>query len=215
MFNFTSPFDLLSRGVPSAPASAAPATQQASSSGTAIPKKESAEASPVPEPEALAKPSAPTSPQSKAQTDLPSTDLDSYLAKHKLPISQPESFSGKQLSTTKTSFNINTSLSLDYTLSATPLLTPITLFETINAYQNGRRVVVCGGLISYATKQGRLRVLDRKSGARLLLKGHNGPVFDFGLKEVGAKKVRLVSASSDGTCIVWEIPSEFQRDHPP
>ncbi|OAV97155.1 hypothetical protein PTTG_26161 [Puccinia triticina 1-1 BBBD Race 1] len=65
-----------------------------------------------------------------------------------------------------------------YTAEPPPHVLPITLFPSAMLFAPGNRVAV-DGFISYATKAGRIRVIDQNSGARMLLRKHDGPVIDM------------------------------------
>lgn len=117
-----------------------------------------------------------------------------------------------------------------YTADPPPHVLPITLFPSNMAYAPGRRVAV-DGFISYATKAGRIRVIDQNSGARMLLKKHEGPVVDMCIgkpraivADVGnphththsgssSRRWRCVaSAGSDGRLVIWKVPVRFEED---
>ncbi|WAR55998.1 hypothetical protein PtB15_6B742 [Puccinia triticina] len=84
-----------------------------------------------------------------------------------------------------------------YTAEPPPHVLPITLFPSAMLFAPGNRVAV-DGFISYATKAGRIRVIDQNSGARMLLRKHDGPVIDI--------------AGSDGRLVLWKVPVRFDED---
>lgn len=92
---------------------------------------------------------------------------------------------------------------------------PITLFTSPHTFSIGRKMDVQNKVMVYATGKGRLRILDRTDGARVLLKGHNGPVSDLCLSDmpgVTEDDVLVISASvAAPTVILWRVA----RDVPP
>ncbi|GAA5861626.1 hypothetical protein JCM1840_005212 [Sporobolomyces johnsonii] len=96
-----------------------------------------------------------------------------------------------------------------------PLVTPITLFNVPAAYTCGgaKTAGIWEGGIAYATKGGKIRVIDRESGARLLLKPLGRDKSELVCLEVaggGKEGTRSVaSASRDGRLTVWEVPEQF------
>lgn len=92
--------------------------------------------------------------------------------------------------------------------------TPITLFPTGDDFQYGRRLALCGILICYATKQGRLRVLDRQTGARVLLKCHSNAIADLEMHKApfADDQIQIVSAGSDGRVCIWRLKAAFNDE---
>lgn len=100
--------------------------------------------------------------------------------------------------------------SLDLIYRGSRSITPITLFQTPHAFGVGRKLDLLQSIIIYATRTGRLRILDRSSGARLLLKGHSGPVTDVCLNDLPGsdnnEDILVISASvSAPSVILWKV----------
>ncbi|KAH8919335.1 hypothetical protein BT69DRAFT_500375 [Atractiella rhizophila] len=100
-------------------------------------------------------------------------------------------------------------------------LTAITLFATPVKMEVGRKMAATrDGFISYATKQGRVRVIDRNTGARLLLKSHSLPIIDMAVSKMegrsllsaGLRAESLATCGADGKLILWKVPSNFHDD---
>ncbi|KAA1097812.1 hypothetical protein PGT21_020890 [Puccinia graminis f. sp. tritici] len=111
-----------------------------------------------------------------------------------------------------------------YTAEPAPHVLPITLFPSSMVFSPGNRVAV-DGFISYATKAGRIRVIDQNSGARMLLRKHEGPVLDMCIgrpravvgdlnsNTTSSRRWRCIaSAGSDGRLVIWKVPVRFDED---
>ncbi|EGG04788.1 uncharacterized protein MELLADRAFT_108147 [Melampsora larici-populina 98AG31] len=90
---------------------------------------------------------------------------------------------------------------------------PITLFPSVFKFSNGKKVAV-DGFISYATKVGRIRVIDQISGARMLLRKHEGVVIDMSIgKAHEGKRWRCIgSIGSDRRLVIWKVPNRFEEE---
>lgn len=106
--------------------------------------------------------------------------------------------------------------SLDLLYRGRRTVTPITLFQTPHAFSPGRKLDLLHAVLIYATRTGRLRILDRSSGARLLLKGHTGPVTDVCLQPMPSTNadgdgdsLLVVSASvAAPSVILWRVAKD-------
>ncbi|GAA5965365.1 hypothetical protein JCM21900_006012 [Sporobolomyces salmonicolor] len=96
-----------------------------------------------------------------------------------------------------------------------PVITPITLFNVPAAYSSGgaKTAGIWEGGIAYATKGGKIRVIDRESGARLLLKPLGKDKSELVCLEVAGKgkeeRRSIATASRDGRMTVWEVSEQF------
>lgn len=90
---------------------------------------------------------------------------------------------------------------------------PITLFPSVFKFSNGKKVAV-DGFISYATKVGRIRVIDQISGARMLLRKHEGIVIDMSIgKPHEGKRWRCIgSIGTDRRLVIWKVPNRFEEE---
>ncbi|KAH9817147.1 hypothetical protein DFH28DRAFT_1156954 [Melampsora americana] len=90
---------------------------------------------------------------------------------------------------------------------------PITLFPSLFKFSNGKKVAV-DGFISYATKVGRIRVIDQISGARMLLRKHEGIVIDMSIgKPNEGKRWRCIgSIGTDRRLVIWKVPNRFEEE---
>ncbi|KAK4695398.1 hypothetical protein P7C70_g8556, partial [Phenoliferia sp. Uapishka_3] len=104
-------------------------------------------------------------------------------------------------------------------------VTPVTLFAIQPKWERGVRIGAWGRALSYGTKHGKVRVIDRVTGAKLLLKGQTVGVVDLAIAPAPedstnpdngeAKKVRAVaSVGLDNRLLVWKAPEEFQTNDP-
>lgn len=91
---------------------------------------------------------------------------------------------------------------------------PITLFAIPLEWIPGAKAGVWARGICYATKAGKIRVIDRVSGARLLLKGHTGGVEDLVVAKRSEEKTRtLASVGKEGKLIVWSVSDAFEAEN--
>ncbi|TNY22338.1 Proteophosphoglycan ppg4 [Rhodotorula diobovata] len=95
-----------------------------------------------------------------------------------------------------------------------PPTTPITLLSLPGAFPGAQRAAgLWEGGIAYATGggKGRVRVIDRESGARVLLKGSkSGDVKELRVAPgaVGGRR-RIATVSEEGVAAVWEVADSF------
>ena len=87
--------------------------------------------------------------------------------------------------------------------SPQPPCTPITLYSTDFTYQHGNLIAVNENYISYAIKNGKIRVLNQLSAARTLLRGHTGVITDLAF--FSNSDNRLASVCANGILFVWLI----------
>lgn len=99
-----------------------------------------------------------------------------------------------------------------YVSHTEPSVLPITLFPSAMRFAPGRKVAV-EGFISYATKVGRIRVIDQTSGARMLLRRHEGQVLDMAIGRPDPRRWRCIaSVATDGRLVVWKLPVRFDEE---
>uniref|UniRef100_A0A7S3JN70 Enhancer of mRNA-decapping protein 4 C-terminal domain-containing protein n=1 Tax=Aureoumbra lagunensis TaxID=44058 RepID=A0A7S3JN70_9STRA len=100
-----------------------------------------------------------------------------------------------------------------------PLKTsPVTLYGSDPIEGNGSQIAASEGLVAYAIKGGKVRVLNRNSMSRALLRGKESSIVDLALapranisKNNNEKKeTRICAVGSDGKGIVWKI--EYDED---
>ena len=84
-----------------------------------------------------------------------------------------------------------------------PPCTPITLYSTDFTYQHGNLIAINENYISYAIKNGKIRVLNQVSATRTLLRGHTGAITD--LVFFSRQTNLLASVCTDGLLFVWQI----------
>ena len=163
-------------------------------------------------------PVATSSPHAKpaAQSSEPSTPSRELLSSLRLPASLPPIASAGLSLPPSAGRHLSIDVSLPHlqSLSTASLeVAPITLFKNDVKFAAGRRCGAWEKGISYATKQGKIRVIDRVSGARLLLKGHEAAVTDMAVaqevEEVGGRRL-LASIGEDSKLIVWRVPNQFE-----
>lgn len=78
-------------------------------------------------------------------------------------------------------------------------------------FQRGRTVAATKGWLAYTLSRGRIRLIDRISGARTIIQlDATGPITD-----VAAAAETLAVVASDGSVSVFSIPSNWDRDDPP
>ncbi|GAA5875902.1 hypothetical protein JCM8547_001697 [Rhodosporidiobolus lusitaniae] len=107
-----------------------------------------------------------------------------------------------------------------------PSTTPITLMEVGTTYEGGGRTRLAAaweGGLGYATKGAKIRVIERESGGRALLKPAKGEkdkkdkgerIVDLRVApsvsvEVGEERRHLVSVSSGGGLTLWSVSERF------
>ncbi|GAA5838439.1 hypothetical protein JCM5353_001802 [Sporobolomyces roseus] len=247
-FNFISPFDLLNskKSTPTvhdSPLSSIPQHlnfQSTSSSSSASPSPSPAPSNPTTPSQAQSKsllsPSSRSSPAPSSASFptqylsypsiVPSTSYSSSqglrIPSNSLPpLSIPQQLSISPLPSTHS----------DSLTSTPPSLTPITLFpaQSLDHPQLGgsRRIAICSNLIGYAVKKGRVRVIERESGERVLIdpfevsskgkekkKGGNtaelgGIEFARNVDANGRRAICMVEGGKDGSVAVWEGMDRF------
>mmetsp|Transcript_43107 Transcript_43107/g.71781 ORF Transcript_43107/g.71781 Transcript_43107/m.71781 type:complete len:1471 (+) Transcript_43107:67-4479(+) len=82
-------------------------------------------------------------------------------------------------------------------------VTPITLYNTEYVYNFGALIAVNNTYICYAIKGGQIRVINKNSGGRALLKAHTQPITD--LRFFSPDVDVLASVGRDGNVFVWRI----------
>jgi hypothetical protein len=90
-------------------------------------------------------------------------------------------------------------------------VTPITRSPTPVQASTGRMLALPGSTIAYVTKGGRLRILDRATGARLLLKLHSEVIVDVEAAPIagGDGMVHVATCGRDGKLIICRVPKSF------
>lgn len=206
-FTFISPFDLLAQGAalspPSAPSSLPPHIAAPPPISTASSDDERFTLPPVLPPV----PASTTSDERAllAYAYLPPTPLDalSYAP------------TGLRLPASSETLRIDVRAENVESLDVGPrvAVVPITLFSIPLEWAPGAKAGVWARGICYATKAGKIRVIDRVSGARLLLKGHVGGVEDLAVARGSEGERRtLASAGREGKLIVWSVSDAFEAD---
>ncbi|KAM0747291.1 hypothetical protein T439DRAFT_329039 [Meredithblackwellia eburnea MCA 4105] len=102
-------------------------------------------------------------------------------------------------------------------------ITPITLFQLQSNWEKGIKVGAWEKGLCYGTKHGKVRVIDRMSGSKLLLKGQSVGVIDLAVApspqisifEGKDHAVRTIaSVGRDNKLLVWQSPEEFGVNDP-
>lgn len=91
---------------------------------------------------------------------------------------------------------------------------PITLYPSEDFTGSGSQIGACDMLISYAIKGGKVRVLNRESAARTLLRGHDGAISDlsFALNEQSSNHRTLASCCDVGATTIWRLSVRVSDD---
>ncbi|KAL8281317.1 hypothetical protein RQP46_006351 [Phenoliferia psychrophenolica] len=110
-------------------------------------------------------------------------------------------------------------------------VTPVALFAIPNKWERGVRIGAWTRGLCYGTKHGKVRVIDRVYGSKLLLKGQAGALVDLAIAPA-AELVPDAASDSDGAptevraiasvgtakgqhrLLVWKAPEEFQVNDP-
>ncbi|SCZ96112.1 BZ3500_MvSof-1268-A1-R1_Chr8-1g10013 [Microbotryum saponariae] len=95
--------------------------------------------------------------------------------------------------------------------------TPVVLFEVPYEWSPGRRSAITSHVFVWSTSKGRIRVVDRRSGAKILLKGHKSAIADLSIApapEADASRM-ITSIGVDGRLIVYSVPDSFSQDNAP
>jgi WD40 repeat protein len=87
-----------------------------------------------------------------------------------------------------------------------PQFLPVTRVASEYLLSQHRQIAVSDRFITYGLKQGHVRVLDRFSEGRALLKAHGSPVMDMHFLP-GTDGGTLATAGSDGRVVVWSLES--------
>eukprot|EP00899_Mesostigma_viride_P007149 jgi/Mesvir1/16435/Mv18157-RA.2 len=82
-------------------------------------------------------------------------------------------------------------------------VTPITMYNTAYSEALGSSIAVNKRYVCYGLAAGQIRVLDRDSGARALLKGHSKAVLDAAF--FSEEEDLLASVAEDLSLLVWRI----------
>lgn len=90
-------------------------------------------------------------------------------------------------------------------------VTPTTIMKAERAGFNSRRAVgQTAGWLAYTLARGRIRIIDRKSGARNLIQLRDtGTIVDIAVHPTG-----LAAVASDGSVSVFRVPAHFERNDP-
>lgn len=91
---------------------------------------------------------------------------------------------------------------------------PITLYPSEEFTGSGSQIGACDLLISYAIKGGKVRVLNRESAARTLLRGHDGAISDlsFASNEQSNNHRTLASCCDIGATTIWRLSVGVSED---
>ncbi|SGY39533.1 BQ5605_C003g02232 [Microbotryum silenes-dioicae] len=95
--------------------------------------------------------------------------------------------------------------------------TPVVLFEVPYEWSPGRCSAITSHVFVWSTSKGRIRVVDRRSGAKILLKGHKSAIADLSIApapEADASRM-ITSIGVDGRLIVYSVPDSFSQDNAP
>lgn len=95
----------------------------------------------------------------------------------------------------------------------------IARFTSSNSYSRGRQIAV-NGLISYATRAGRIRVIDPHTGVRIIRKIHTGLADDIVISDLiqirnvkdQTQDIRRLASCTSGKLVVWQMPAAFNTD---
>lgn len=93
---------------------------------------------------------------------------------------------------------------------------PITLYTSEAFDGNGSQIGACEAFVCYAIKGGKVRILNRISAARTLLRGHESTISDlaFGPYEAETGQVLMASADANGCTLVWRLSATDGDDIP-
>ncbi|SCV67201.1 BQ2448_5847 [Microbotryum intermedium] len=95
--------------------------------------------------------------------------------------------------------------------------TPVVLFDVPSEWSPGRRSALSSHVFVWSTSKGRIRIVDRRSGAKILLKGHKSAIADLSIAPApDADGSRMItSIGTDGRLIVYNVPNSFSQDTVP
>lgn len=110
--------------------------------------------------------------------------------------------------------NDNDDLRTDYE----PTRQAVSRFNSPLVYSGRRRQIAANGLIAYATRAGRIRIIDPSTGARLIHKAHSGIAQDLAISaefsEDGQRWRNIASARNQNIHFL-RAPASFDSDDPP
>ena len=96
--------------------------------------------------------------------------------------------------------------------SPQPKCTPITLYSSESVEGSGSQIASSEGFVAYAIKGGKVRVLNRHSAARTLLRGQEGPIVDLAFRpskgQDSPRDEYLATTSATGFCRIWKVTFE-------
>lgn len=113
-----------------------------------------------------------------------------------------------------TPFILDTTHSTKYDRTDSAIISPISLFKSSLVYSPALRMGTWSNGICYATRKN-LRVIDRESGARILLKAHQVGIVQLGigtLRGTGREGRWIASVDESGRLIVFCVPEKFSNE---
>lgn len=93
------------------------------------------------------------------------------------------------------------------------IVQPVTIFPSEMKWGRGRKVAMWENALVYSNAGGKIRVIDRATGARLLLKGHTSKIIELVVSPnvdiVEGEETRIVaSIGADGRLIIWRVGNQ-------
>ncbi|OXG43137.1 hypothetical protein C359_01528 [Cryptococcus neoformans Bt120] len=212
-FSFVSPFDAFDDP---APASVSPAKEKESEPGVVkYEEKIQAPASVPKEMESKKDKDKSTAP-SKAP-ELPVAAQEASVKEESVADNDPpQNQQGSGPKTTQSHIIIDLSKpNLDSLISTPDLLyiQPTTLLKVDVGYKKGRKVGLTRQFVAYTMSKGKIRLIDSRSGARLMLQTTTstpGPIMD-----IAVCPVYVAALAADRSLWIWRVPAGWREDNPP
>ncbi|KAG2386953.1 hypothetical protein C9374_001988 [Naegleria lovaniensis] len=142
---------------------------------------------------------SPSTPQPTNSSQSPSSALQKYAPPHQVPVaSDPFMFGPLDKQN-----HVYSTFPLDSNQERKKVtaIKGITNYACDLIFSNGKNIGVLGDFLAWTLKGGPIRVFNRKTGARCLLKGHKQFVSDL---QCGTN-LKLATASRDRSLIVWQV----------
>lgn len=160
-------------------------------------------------PQSVASPAAtPTAatPNTKGKNDLGLPWLVGKVAKNAVG-SGPKSLAPGSITIDLSKPNVDALINAPGTVQVTPM----TIMKAENiGFHRGRTVASTKGWVAYTLSRGRVRLIERNSGARTVLQLEaTGPILDIAATAGG-----LAVVASDGSVAVFTVPTSWERDDP-
>ncbi|KIR36671.1 hypothetical protein I352_01630 [Cryptococcus deuterogattii MMRL2647] len=212
-FSFVSPFDAFDEPTP---VTASPAKEEENPEPEVVKQEEKMQV-PAPAPkEVKSKKSKIKSPVPPKAPELPVVTQDMGVKEESVANNTHQDQQGRGPKTTQSHITIDLSKPNFDSLVSTPdllYIQPTTLLKVDVGYKKGRKVGLTRQFVAYTMSKGKIRLIDSRSGARLMLQTTTstpGPIID-----IAVCPVYVAALAADRSLWIWRVPAGWREDNPP